>query len=983
MVEVKTSPLLITLSLQGVSCNGCVNKIRRLLQESDPEVEINVDLNSMIAQIHSLLSSEQIIASVQELGYQARPFLPVQQQFQVEGVKCNGCLNKVRKALVEQDPRAEADTDFNAKTLTVTSQLDSPQLIDIISRLGYGIKLLGLSEKEQPESALSLNAEPEKAEPENAGPENAGPENIASTVANGPSPSTKSAESQASASSVQKPAVDDPQIHLALEGITCAGCVKSIEDAINTVPGVTRVDVNFGSRSALVAGRMKTAALLEAIEAAGYGGSEILDPEQAEWQKEANEAAEYRRKIINTTIGLGLGVPLMVIGLVHEMSVSSMTERGVWGLVGLLTLAVLLTAGRHFYIGAWKAFTHHNANMDTLIATGTGAAWFYSMVVVLMPEILPETARGLYFEAAAMIIGLINLGQALELKARGRTSQAIKRLLDLRTKTARVLRTAESGKREFQQIPIDQVQQDDLIQVRPGEQIPVDGLVTEGQSTLDESMLTGEPMPVKKTAGDELSAGTLNRSGALTFKATRVGKATLLAQIIEMVRKAQNSKPPISRLADQIASIFVPVVLLIAVATALIWYNVGPEPQIVYMLVTATTVLIIACPCALGLATPISTMIGVGKAAEHGILIRNGEALQKASRLTTVVVDKTGTLTAGQPEVTDVQLYGPLSETQTLALIHALESRSEHPLGEALVDYAKTYVQTHAQTYTLDLSPDQDLEQFEALSGLGLQAVIKGQRVLIGNPRMMAQAGVDLNRAEDLALSWEQQARTVVYMAIDGQLGALFGIADPLKPDALAAIQRLQHDGIKVLMLTGDNQATAAAVAQATGIDDFRAQLLPEDKLAEIRRLQAQGEVVGMAGDGINDAPALSQADVGFAIGSGTDVAIESADITLMRGSLHGIADAIELSRATLKNIKQNLWGAFAYNSLGIPIAAGALFPLTGLLLNPVIAGVAMSLSSVTVVSNANRLRFFKASRRETAEAQDEARAAITTEIRS
>jgi len=617
-------------------------------------------------------------------------------------------------------------------------------------------------------------------------------------------------------------------------------------------------------------------------------------------------------------------------------------------LIGLATLAVLLTAGRHFYTGAWKAFLHHNANMDTLIATGTGAAWLYSMVVVLLPQALPEAARGLYFEAAAMIIGLINLGQALELRARGRTSQAIKRLLDLRTKTARVYRDGE-----FRELAIDLVQLGDLIQVRPGEQIPVDGVVTEGQSLLDESMLTGEPLAVKKVLGDELSAGTLNRSGSLSFTATRVGRATRLAQIVEMVRKAQNSKPPISRLADQVAAIFVPIVLLIAVFTALVWYNLGPDPQIVYMLVTATTVLIIACPCALGLATPISTMIGVGKAAEHGILIRNGEALQKASRLTWVVVDKTGTLTAGQPEVTDLQCYGNVDESRLLQLTHALESRSEHPLGEALVAYTSATIKTVALS----------VADFQALSGRGLEATIEGQKVLLGSPRLMQEQQIDIGQAAVLASSWEAQARSVVYLAIDGQLSALFGIADPLKPDALAAIQRLQRDGIKVLMLTGDNQATAAAVARATGITEFRAQLLPADKLAEIRRLQDRGEIVGMAGDGINDAPALSQADVGFAIGSGTDVAIESADITLMRGSLHGIADAIELSRATLKNIKQNLWGAFAYNTLGIPVAAGVLYPLTGLLLNPVIAGVAMSLSSLTVVSNANRLRFFQASR--------------------
>ncbi|OMH31775.1 copper-translocating P-type ATPase [Motiliproteus sp. MSK22-1] len=919
MAETIAAYQSFVLSLEGVSCNGCVNRIRKLLLSSDPEAEISIDLESKTAQVRSSLTLDEVIVLIQELGYQAHPAIPTQQQFKTEGIKCNGCLNKIRKALVEHDAQSEVDANFETRSLTVSSVLSSQQLIETIGGLGYGITPQNPSANEEP---VQQEASPNSQSPKQTQP---------------------SKEKEA------VPTQKGPQVHLALQGMTCAGCVKSIEDALDAVPGVTRVDVNFGSRSALVAGKLQAEQLIQAVEDAGYGASEVVDPEQAERQKEANEAAEYRQKIINTLIGLALGVPLMIASLVHEMSITSTGERSLWGLVGLLTLAVLLTAGRHFYIGAWKAFKHHNASMDTLIASGTGAAWLYSMVVVVMPEILPETARGLYFEAAAMIIGLINLGQALELKARGRTSQAIKRLLDLRTKTARVF-----SEGEFRELPVDQVREDDLIQVRPGEKIPVDGVVTEGQSTLDESMLTGEPMPVKKTTGDDVAAGTLNRSGALTFKATRVGKETVLAQIIEMVRKAQNTKPPISRLADQVSSIFVPVVLLIAVMTALIWYNFGPEPQVVYMLVSATTVLIIACPCALGLATPISTMIGVGKAAEHGILIRNGEALQKASRLTTVVVDKTGTLTAGQPSVTDFETFGTLDRTELLAITHALESRSEHPLGEALAAFAKPQA--------TDLNP----VHFEALSGMGLQADLEGKKVLIGNPRLMAQANIDIQQAQTLAPTWEGQARTVVYMAVDGQFSALFGIADPLKPDALSAIQRLKRDGVKVLMLTGDNPATAAAVARATDIDDYRAQLLPEDKLTEIRRLQAEGEVVGMAGDGINDAPALSQADVGFAIGSGTDVAIESADVTLMRGSLHGIADAIELSRATLTNIKQNLWGAFAYNSLGIPIAAGLLYPFTGLLLSPVIAGVAMSLSSVTVVSNANRLRFFQARQNET-----------------
>ncbi|MEH6445398.1 MAG: heavy metal translocating P-type ATPase [Oceanospirillaceae bacterium] len=914
------------LALEGVKCGACVAKIDKLLLALDPNVELKIDIENKLAQVSSLLTAAQIITQIQTLGYQARILTMQYQQFKTSGIKCNGCLTKIRSALLNYDSQLVVETDYKTQIMSVTSVLQASKIIDVVSGLDYGIESINTATENHVVKTRPQN-EDKPTEPAEE-------------------PISRAAKSEQQPTELQ-------HVHLSLEGITCAACIKSVEDALSTVTGVTSMNVNFGSRSALITGnKISAEAAIKAIVEAGYGASEIFDPEQADRKKELSEAADYKSKISNTIIGLGLGVPLMITSMVHDMSVSSNAERGLWAVVGMLTLAVLLTAGRHFYISAFKAFKHHNANMDTLIATGTAAAWLYSMVVVLMPEILPETARGMYFEAAAMIIGLINLGQAMELKARGRTSQAIKRLLDLRTKTARVYRDGE-----FCDLPIDQVAQHDLIQVRPGEQIPVDGEVTEGQSTLDESMLTGEPLGVKKNVGDELSAGTLNRNGALTFRATRVGKSTVLAQIIEMVRKAQNSKPPISRLADQISSIFVPAVLLIAVFTALLWYNFGPEPQVVYMLISATTVLIIACPCALGLATPISTMIGVGKAAEYGILIRNGEALQKASCVTQVVVDKTGTLTAGQPTVTDTQLFGKLDEGRIFSLVHALESRSEHPLGEALMDYI--------QPEAVDLS----FTDFQALSGLGLQAVIDGQHVIIGNPRFMQQQKIDIEPAKAMAVYWQQHARTVVYVAINSELSALFGIADPIKADALSAITRLQASGVKVMMLTGDNQATAAAVAKATGIDDFRAQLLPEDKLAEIRSLQAQGEIVAMAGDGINDAPALAQADVGFAIGSGADVAIESADITLIRGSLHGIADAIELSRATLKNIKQNLWGAFAYNTLGIPIAAGVLFPMTGILLSPVIAGVAMSLSSVTVVSNANRLRFFQTSRNKADEA--------------
>jgi Cu+-exporting ATPase len=604
----------------------------------------------------------------------------------------------------------------------------------------------------------------------------------------------------------------------------------------------------------------------------------------------------------------------------------------------------MMFAGGHFYTGAWKSFKSHSANMDTLIALGTGTAWLYSMVVVVTPELVPELARHVYFEATAMIIGLINLGLALEVRARGKTSQAIKRLLGLRVKTARVLREGQEV-----DIPIDSVRVDDLVRVRPGEKVPVDGEVTEGRTLVDESMLTGEPIPVEKQAGDEVAAGTINNTGSILFRARRVGKETALAQIIEMVRRAQNSKPSIGRLADTIAAVFVPSVMIIAVLAALVWFNVGPEPQLAYMIVSATTVLIIACPCALGLATPMSVMVGVGKAAEAGILIRNGEALQQSSRLTTIVLDKTGTITAGRPEVTAIHPANGFTEEELLSQAASLETGSEHPLAQAIIDSAAAR----------NLQPSV-AEDFAAVAGHGVQGIVQGRRVLFGNQQLMQDSNIELDGLVAVAQDLAAQAQTPMFLAVDGTAAGIVAVADPVKPDSIAAIKRLKKLGLTVVMLTGDNRDTARAVATSVGIDKFFAEVLPDEKSNKIAELQSQGEIVGMTGDGINDAPALALADVGFAIGSGTDVAIESADVTLMRGSLHGIADAIAVSKATVRNIKQNLFGAFIYNSLGIPVAAGILYPVIGVLLNPVIAGAAMAFSSLTVVTNANRLRFFK-----------------------
>jgi len=627
------------------------------------------------------------------------------------------------------------------------------------------------------------------------------------------------------------------------------------------------------------------------------------------------------------------------------MSVNTTTERIVWLIVGIMTLGVMVFSGRHFYVGAWNSFKNHAANMDTLIALGTGTAWLYSMVVVFFPGYVPEMARHVYFEATAMIIGLINLGLALEIKARGKTSEAIKRLIGLQAKTARVIRDGHDI-----DIPIEDVLLNDLIRVRPGERISVDGLVVEGQTSIDESMLTGEPMPIEKRKDDEVVAGTINKSGSIVFRAERVGKDTALAQIINMVKRAQNSKPPIGRLADMISAYFVPVVMIIAVISALAWLNYGPSPEVAFAIVSATTVLIIACPCALGLATPMSVMVGVGKAAEAGVLIRNGEALQSASKITTMVLDKTGTITEGAPKVTDVVIVSDHSHNDVLSLAASLESGSEHPLAMAIVESAKEQgVPIHSVT------------DFQSIAGKGVEAMLNSQRLLFGNEKLMIDQGIELHHYIDKAQRLAADAKTPMYFAIDSTLVAVIAVADPIKSDSIDAIKRLQHNGIRVVMLTGDNRLTAKAVARKAGIADYVAEVMPEDKANKILELQREGEIVGMTGDGINDAPALAHANVGFAIGTGTDVAIESADITLMRGSLHGLADAIAVSKATLRNIKQNLFGAFIYNVAGIPFAAGVFYPFLGILLNPVIAGAAMAFSSLTVVTNANRLRLFKA----------------------
>jgi len=727
--------------------------------------------------------------------------------------------------------------------------------------------------------------------------------------------------------------------------MSCAGCVASVRKALLAVPGVSTAEVNFAEHTAQVTGEVRSPALIRAIVAAGYNAAVMTGPEDIA-ERDVLEAGHYRSLLRKAAVAALIGMPLMAgdwLGMLPGVG----TPEGAlfWPGIGLATFAVLVYSGGHFYTGAWQSLRRHNANMDTLIALGTGSAWLYSMAVVLFPEQIPSLARHAYFEAAAVILALLNLGSALEMKARSRSSQAIRKLIGLQPRTARVIRDGKEA-----DIPIEQVGLDETVRVHPGEKIPVDGVLIEGRSSVDESMLTGEPLPVDKTVGSEVVGGTLNRTGSFLLRTRRIGRDTVLAHIIDMVRTAQGSRPPVARLVDQVAGVFVPVVLLISVMTFLVWFNFGPEPRTAFSIVTAITVLVIACPCALGLATPISIMVGIGKAAEQGILIRSGEALQRARKVTTVVLDKTGTVTEGRPRVTSIETARGWEAPALLGLAAAVETGSEHALAEAIVAAARSRA----------IEP-QRVDGFEAIAGHGVSGVTPdGRRLLLGNARLLSDHDIDITAL--LALYDERAAagQSSVFLAVDGELAGMITVADPVKKDAAAAIARLSERGLRLVLLTGDARATAQAVARAVGIQDFVAEVLPNGKAAHVAALQEQGEVVAMVGDGINDAPVLARADVGFALGTGTDVAIESADVTLMGSSLHGVADAIAISHATVRNIWQNLFGAFVYNSLGIPIAAGALYPLTGMLLNPMIAGAAMALSSVTVVSNANRLRRFR-----------------------
>ena len=735
------------------------------------------------------------------------------------------------------------------------------------------------------------------------------------------------------------------EIQLSILGMRCAGCVSAIEGALLAVAGVDSVNVNFADHSALIRGNVATELLINTVKAAGFDAAVMESYEDPEVQAQL-ELLRYK-KLMNKAIVAGVfGAILMLTDMLGWLpELGSSVGRWFWPEVAIVTLTVLIYSGWHFYSGAIKSLQLKQANMDTLIALGTGSAWFYSCIVIDYSEYLPSLAKHAYFEAAVVILAFINLGSGLETLARGKTSSAIRQLIGLQPKTARVIRDGV----EFD-IPIEQVGLGETLRIRPGEKIPVDGVLVEGSSAVDESMLTGESMPLEKRPGSDVVAGTVNLSGSFIFTATRIGRDTALAQIIKSVKDAQSSKPEIARLADKISGVFVPVVVAISVFTFFVWYILGPNPSISYAFVTSMTVLVIACPCALGLATPISVMVAVGRAAQIGILIRKGDALQTAGKITCLLLDKTGTVTQGKPVVSNIEVLNKsYSNLNIIQLAASIEVGSEHPLAAAIL--------SEANNNQLVL---EKVAHFEAISGFGVTAVINNQVIALGNKALMDLKNINTLETIELIDKLAAQGQTPILLAVDNAIVGIISVADPIKEDSAKAVQRFKELGIRVVMVTGDNTITANAIAQQAGITEIRAQVLPQDKANIVREFQANGEIVGMVGDGINDAPALAQADVGLAIGTGTDVAIESADIVILQGSLTKVAEAIQLSKFTVTNIKQNLLGAFFYNTISIPVAAGLFYPLFGMLLNPMIAGAAMAMSSLTVVSNANRLRWFK-----------------------
>ncbi|MDQ3491629.1 MAG: heavy metal translocating P-type ATPase [Chloroflexota bacterium] len=842
---------------------------------------------------------------------------PERASLAVEGMTCASCVRRIERHVAKVPGVSEVSVNLATERASVSfdpAATGIPELVAAVERAGYAVR---------PE---------EQRRP--AAPPAAAPHQAATTPIE---------------------YLDGGLAHesLAVEGMTCASCVRRIERHLGQVPGVTDANVNLATERATVRfdpTKADAAALRAAVERAGYSVREpeaaVVAPARAAAvevdPRERAHAAEMdqlqRRWTVSLAIGLGM-MALMYVPLGIEMAI-------VAPVLLIAATIVQFWAGGVFYRAAWAAGRHGSVNMNTLVAVGTTVAYGYSAFVTLWPTVAQSLGLplALYFETAAIIIALILLGRWLEARAKKQTGAAIRALMGLQARTARVVRDG----REVD-VPIEDVRVGELVRVRPGEKVPVDGIVREGRSTLDESMLTGESLPVEKAPGDGVIGATLNRTGSFLFEATKVGADTTLAQIVRLVEEAQGSKAPMQRLADTVSGYFVPIVLVVAALTFAGWLLFGPQPSMSIAIATAVAVLIIACPCALGLATPTAIMVGTGKAAENGILIRDGEALEQARRIDAIVLDKTGTLTRGRPAVTQVVPAAGWSETDLLRLAASAERGSEHPLAEAIV--------ARAEESGLDVP---NAGEFEAIAGRGLQAIVEDRAVAVGSGGYMRQLGIDFEVFEEQAGILASEGATPVFVAIDGGPAGLIGIADTVKPGSREAVQQLSALGLEVWMLTGDDRRTAAAIAQQLGIEHVMAEVLPDEKAEQVRSLQSQGKVVAMVGDGINDAPALAQAELGIAIGTGTDVAIAASDMTLVGGDVRGVVTAIALSRRTVSTIRQGLVWAFGYNVLLIPVAMGLLYPFTGLLLDPILAAAAMAASSVSVVTNALRLRTFR-----------------------
>lgn len=964
------------ISVEGMSCEHCEKAVNTAVRSVKGVTDARVDLQGKSVLVTGGAPHE-VVSAIRETGYQAKPLPKIPDSCPLPEVEPGG------RDVAASPEKSSAGYIVNISDMTCAGCVRNVEQA-ALTVAGVAEATANLLEK----NALVVGGDPEAV--------------VAAIIDRG---------YDATLAETQSFPVDQGY-ELEISDMTCASCVRNVEQAILSVQGVVEASVNLVEKKARVLGG-DPLAVVNAVIDQGYS-ARLLEPRAAETvffltgikadagsqatmqevvrrqvsggevtvidgrmqvktdehpadlvlrlgeaglQAQVEERIvdpyadqaeavrlEIRRSWQRAIVAGGVGAGLMA-GHMSGLFPSLHESRLFWLIAALVCLATMYFSGRNYYVTAWKKAKHLSANMDTLVALGTSAAWVSSVIVILYPDFIPGRGSHLYLDASVMILAFLQFGHALETRAKRTTSEAIGSLVGMRARTAMVTRE----EREVE-IPVSLLRLEDHIRVRPGEKVPIDGMIVEGQSTVDESMLTGEPLPMKKGVGNAVTGGTMNRSGSFVFRVTSLGDDTTLARIIGMVKKAQFSKPPIGRLADRVSAVFVPVVIVIAIITFAVWYGVAPDPRLAYALTAAIAVLVIACPCALGLATPIAIMVGTSRAAELNVLIRNSDALQTASKLTHVVIDKTGTLTKGRPAVTEITGNGRIDKNQLMQIAASLESGSEHPLAEAVLA-------AHREQ-SGELLP---LTDFTAVSGRGVYADINGERFFLGNHHFIAEQNMQIPAGlKRVANRQAASGGTPVWLAGRGEVLGLLILKDPVRRDSAAAVKALQKQGVTVVMCTGDNRATAEAVAGELGIADVHSEVLPEDKQNVIRALQDQGHKVGMVGDGVNDAPALAQADTGFAIGSGTDVAIDNADITLAGDSLAHVSVAITVSSATIRNIKQNLFGAFIYNVIGIPLAAGLFYPFTGWLLQPMFASAAMALSSVTVVSNANRLRFFK-----------------------